>query len=189
MSVGDVVVRSYLDRSFAVHLARALRTGLLDRHPDLTEAEGAAILWFTSDRSKELLARFHAGTVTPVDLAFVSVLEAAIEKLPYCREEYVDRVINVPTSELPAFLAKYRVGEIIRWPAPTSCSATHAFRGRGNVIFIIRQRTGRVVGPFSWYPHENEIVILGGHEYVVTSVDDRVASRIVVGLDEQPVEE
>lgn len=183
------MVRSHLGRGYPAHLGRARRTGLFERHPDLSEPEGASLLWFTSDRSNDLLARFRAGTVTPADLAFVAVLEAAIEKLPWCREEYVDRVIRIPATELPAFLAKYRRGEIIRWPAPTSCSATHAFRGRGNVIFIIRQRTGRVVGPFSWYPHEDEIVILGGRDYAVTSLDDRVPGRVVVGLEEQPSRE
>ncbi len=189
MSSAEPVVRSYLGRSYSAHLGRARFTGLLERHADMEEAEAAAILWFTSGRSNELLTRFRSEAETPADLDFVAVLETAIQKLPFCREDYVDRVIRVPAADLPAFREKYRIGQVVPWRAPTSCSTSHAFRDRGNVLFLIRQRTGRVVGSYSWYPHENEIVILGGHEYIVTSFDESHPDRIVVGLEEQPVEE
>lgn len=178
-------VRAFLGRSYERHLAKAHHEGLLREVPALEPHEAAAILWYTGNSSVNWLRRLYERKERKQDLALATVLARAFSKLPLCVDDQVYRVITVGEADLPEFRRKYTSREHDVWHAFSSCSRTSAPRKDGNVLFLVRQVGGRLIGKFSWYPEEQEVVLLPGFHFAIRSYVTPEPGVIEIEIEER----
>ncbi len=115
------------------------------------------------------------------DVAFTTVLERALTKLPLFDGSPIYRIIHVSAEHEERFRLSHRTGMETRWPVLASCSGGQTFRNGGNVRFVIAHRTGRWLGPYSWHPNEDEVVVPSGARF-------RSLAFVRLGPDEFEVE-
>lgn len=151
----------------------------------LTLSERLAI-WVYSSTDDGWYARINGelwnGPCSEGVLLFAEVLDAALDKLP----PYEGQVYRGYTaSDLDAFLDQYGVGALIRWPGFTSSSLDPEKAFAGNVLFIIRSQSGRILGDYADKPFEDEVLFPKGSLYLVTSLERR-ENFAIIELEERP---
>ena len=185
MQQDEQTVRAYVGRrSYAVHLARAKKTGLMDHVQELSDAEAVALIWYTSKKSALFLKRMRSGASRRDDQAFSLILSSACAKLPPFEGAIVYRVIKLTDHEFAPFVAKYRAGDVVQWSTFSSCSTSDRTRFNGNVLFAIQHKTGRTIGNYSWHPGENEVLLPPGRSFRVESLVVPEQGRLEVEIAE-----
>lgn len=152
--------------------------------PALAAHQAAAILWYTGNSSKRLLRRLRERRARKLDHTFVEVLEQALRLLPVYDGATIYRVIAIGSDQEGAFRDAYRKDAIAPWPVLAACSAGKEARAAGNVLFVISHRTGRWIGPRSWVPAEQEVILLSGRRFRSLAYVKIDADTIEVELEE-----
>lgn len=184
MDEAERAVRIFLGRSYDRQLAHARAVGLVSDVPDLAPHEAAAILWYTSNASTRLLRRLREGRVRRLDARFTEVLERALARLPVYEGPTIHRIIRVAETEEAEFRRAYRSGAEPHWAVLAGCSAGRNIRNEGNVRFVITHLTGRWIGPYSWHPNEEEVVLLSGRRFRSRAFVKVAHDEIEVELEE-----
>ena len=78
-----------------------------------------------------------------------------------------------PARDKDEMIAAYKKHRPIQWAGFTSTTTelatASAFAGDGGVICKIDVVSGRDIGPISFYPTENEVLLSPNHKFIVTS--------------------
>jgi hypothetical protein len=125
----------------------------------LSDDERLAI-WFYSSTDDLWYTRVNRElwTLSPSDdiAFFAELLNAAIAKL---QPESGTVFRGYRTADLAAFLAGHRVRQTIRWPGFSSSSRILGQAFPGNVLFVIKSKTGKILGSYADRPAEAEILL------------------------------
>lgn len=118
-------------------------------------------------------------------LQFANVLNRALGKLPpyVLNEGLVFR--GYRTVDAEAFAARYKVGEVVRFPGFTSAAFREDDAFYGNVLFTIKALTARRIWFLAADYEENEVLIPAGQSFQIVGV--RAShGRAAIFLDELP---
>ena len=78
-----------------------------------------------------------------------------------------------PARDRDAILVAYKKGRPVQWAGFTSTTTdlatARSFAGEGGVICKLDVQSGRDVGPISFFPTENELLLSPNHKFIVTS--------------------
>lgn len=184
MTQDEGLAKTYLGDAYAAHAAHARKTGLLQDCPALSIDQATLLVWRTADTSRDFRIRSHAGQLTKSELRISRMLDVAVDLLPRSIAQPIDRVVSVPVDEMPGLQREYRMGRMVVWETLRSCSSSAAFRGRGNVAFIVTHRSGRVIGPYSWHPEEDEVLLPAGCRFRVGPTVEADLQRFEISLEE-----
>lgn len=126
-------------------------------HPELTEAEHAALRLYTdpdADIYTDLNNRLRQGLeLSPEQQRIADTISTALSKLPM-HEGTVWRA----TSLAPEDIGRYVKGATVTEPPFTSTSRDPNRTFTGNVEFVLHSRTGRDISGFSARPRELEVL-------------------------------
>jgi len=185
-------VRTYLGERAYARVAADVRSRLKAEPSSAVPWQAILVLWYTSEAGTEFLRRLRHLQTDPDSPEArsppspVPLLECFVEAalgLPVYSGLDLDRVIRVDATALDEIHSAYRAGSQHLLPYPWSCSASDRFRHDGNVQFKIHHRTGRKVGRFSYFPEEEEVVLLPGTRLLVQTVfrisEDRLEIEMV----------
>lgn len=110
--------------------------------------------------------------------------ERAPSRLPVYEGPTIHRTIRVSEKEEDGFRRAYRSGAEPHWAVLAGGSAGRNIRNEGNVRFVITHRTGRWIGPYSWHPNEDEVVLLSGRRFRSRAFVKSAPDEIEVDLEE-----
>ena len=185
-------VLAYLGERVFAKVAADVRSRFQAEPSRAVAWQSVLVLWYTSEAGTEFLRRLRLLQTDPDGAAVrswpspVHLLECFVEAalgLPTYSGPDLTRVIRVDAATLGEIHSAYRAGSQHLLPYPWSCSASDRFRHDGNVHFRIHHRTGRNVGRFSYFPEEEEVVLLPGTRLRVQTVfrisEDRLEIELV----------
>jgi NAD:arginine ADP-ribosyltransferase len=134
----------------------------------LTVNEMVSIWAYTTRFSHylEINTALRRGRVTATQEHVSKLLERALDKLPaFCGIVY--RGIELGPAQLAAFLWNHVVDTEVDARAFTSTSKIVGYAYDGNVLLSIRSKTGRVLGCYSSFPLEKEVLFPRGTRFRV----------------------
>lgn len=137
----------------------------------LTAADRLAI-WiytnFTSNWYRQINNELWSGRPSVATAAFARILNGAISKLP----AHVGSVYRgIESRNLDALLAIHHYGATVAWPGFTSCTLDRGEAYAGDVLFVIRSRTGRKLELYAHNYTEREVLFPPGTRFHVTFIE------------------
>lgn len=143
------------------------------------------ILFYTSDDSGAINQRIRENAATADDLQFIEHFTAAARKLPLLQAgQRLLRFITLDKAAIPGFLASHRIGEVVEFRHPVSCttSARSSFEplepdaGGTIAVYSILNHQAHAVMAISLYPSELEVILLPGARIEVLDINVSGAS-------------
>ena len=125
-------------------------------------------------------------TLLPPWLKFLRLFFTGLSKLPSANHRIIYRGVKMDLRN------QYNEGERIVWWGFSSCTRTvrilekDQFVGKSGTrtIFTIESDTGKHIGEHSFYPEEDEIVLLPGREFEIVSSADMGNQLTMIHLKE-----
>jgi hypothetical protein len=150
---------------------KAIRqAGKLPKEMDDDEIE--ALRLYNGGIYEQLNARLRnnltLSRITPQErriLAAANLLDGALDKLPKYEGE-VHRGTNLTALALRA----YKPGAVVTEQPFTSTSTDMRRAFKGNVLFTIRSKSGRLIEKLSLHEHEREVLFKSGTRFIVKDV-------------------
>lgn len=186
MTQDEGPARAHLGDAYATYAAHARKSGLLRDCPALSLDQAVLLTWRTDDSSRDFRIRAHAGKLSRSERLLSGLLDDAVALLPVSTAPTIDRVVTATDAEMFELRQVYRMGRTVTWDTMRSCSGSSAYRHMGNVRFLISHRSGRVIGPYSRHPEENEVLLPAGCRFLVGPIVEVEAGRFEISLEEIP---
>jgi hypothetical protein len=167
---------------------RCLAEALTGPNPSgLSDVERMAIWVYSSTDQKwyeRINSELRGGAPSLTVQIFAELWNTALDQLPnhvgVVYRGFYAADLDGATDQI---LRAYDASALIEWHAFTSSSKDVKKAFPGNVLFIIRSQSGRVLGPYADKPAEEEILFKAGSRYNVTALE-READYLIVQLDE-----
>ena len=134
----------------------------------------------------EILRDKRRKTLLPPWLKFLRLFFTGLSKLPSTGHRTIFRGVKIDLRE------QYKEGERIVWWGFSSCTKTlgvlenEAFVGKSGTrtVLTIETDTGKHIGEHTFYPEEDEILLLPGREFEVVSSADMGNQLTMIHLKE-----